>query len=349
MPRWIVVVLLVLLCGVAQRSAISQSRTGPSEAPRSSAVAVVGDHRIEQEELDRAAGHRLFAIETQLYRGQRSFLDELIADALLAQEARKRGVTVQDLVKIEIQAKAAVVTVDEARAVLESAGHRLGGAPEGETLERISASMSRSRELARRTAFLAELRARTPVQVFLEAPRVDIPRSEDGASKGPSNAPVRIVVFSEFQCPFCSRHATTLKTLETRYEGRIRVEFRHFPLPIHREAPKAAEAALCAGEQRRFWPMHDLLFANQKALSVADFERYAATLELDAAAFGQCLKSGKFVERVSADRTIGQTLGVAATPATFINGRLVPGAVGIEQFVAVIDEELDLSRAARGR
>jgi protein-disulfide isomerase len=347
MPRWIVVVLFVLLCGVAQRSAISQSRTGPSEAPRSSAVAVVGDHRIEQRDLDSAAGHRLFAIETQLYRGKRSFLDELVADALLEQEARKRGVTVEELIKVEIQAKAAAVMPEEARAVFESAGDRLAGATEGEALDRITASMSRSREFARRTAFLAELRARTPVQVFLEPPRVEIPPSGDAPSKGPSNAPVRIVVFSEFQCPFCSRHAATLKTLEARYGGQIRVEFRHFPLPIHREAPKAAEAALCAGQQGQFWPMHDMLFANQNALGAADLERYGATLELDAMAFGQCLKSGRFAERVSADRAIGQTLGVAATPATFINGRLVPGAVGIEQFASVIDDELDFNRTAR--
>jgi hypothetical protein len=118
---------------------------------------------------------------------------------------------------------------------------------------------------------------------------------------------------------------------------------------MHKDAPKAAEAAQCAGDQRRFWLMHDMLFANQKSLTPADLKRYAQALELDGMAFGQCMDSDKYAGRVRDDRALGEKLGVAATPATFINGRLVPGAVGIEQFVSVIDEELDLKSGGRPR
>jgi protein-disulfide isomerase len=120
----------------------------------------------------------------------------------------------------------------------------------------------------------------------------------------------------------------------------VRVVFRDFPLSIHAQAPKAAEAATCADEQGKFWEMHDRLFGNQQALQVADLKKHAAELALDTSRFDQCLDSGKYAAEWKKDVDDGTRLGVTGTPAFFVNGRFLSGAQPYEAFVRVIDEEL---------
>lgn len=120
--------------------------------------------------------------------------------------------------------------------------------------------------------------------------------------------------------------------------------FKDFPLANHPQAPKAAEAAHCAGEQGKYWEMHDRLFANQQALNVPALKQHAAALGLEAAAFNQCLDSGKHAESIRADLEYGERMGVQSTPTIFINGRPVVGAQPYEYFVAVIEEELGRNR-----
>jgi protein-disulfide isomerase len=126
----------------------------------------------------------------------------------------------------------------------------------------------------------------------------------------------------------------------------IRAEFRHFPMPTHENAKLAGEACECAGKQGRFWAMHDALFANQKALSGADITRYAKSVRLNVEYFEQCLYGHEYASRVAEDKALATSFGISATPATFVNGRLVTGAVGIEQLVAVVDEEVAARTAA---
>jgi protein-disulfide isomerase len=139
---------------------------------------------------------------------------------------------------------------------------------------------------------------------------------------GKNDAPVTLIEFSDYQCPFCSRFfRTTLPTLKTEYieTGKLRYAFRDFPLDqIHPQARKAAEAAHCAGEQGKYWEMHDLLFQNQKALEVEKLKAYAKTLNLDATAFNACLDSGKYRAEVEKDLKDGVNAGVRGTPAFFV-------------------------------
>jgi protein-disulfide isomerase len=116
--------------------------------------------------------------------------------------------------------------------------------------------------------------------------------------------------------------------------------FKDFPLPNHPQAQKAAEAAHCAGEQSKYWEMHDRMFANQQALAVPQLKETAAALSLDAAKFGQCLDSDKYGEAVKVDVQYGNQLGVQSTPTMYVNGRAVVGAQSYEYFQTVIDEEL---------
>ncbi len=158
--------------------------------------------------------------------------------------------------------------------------------------------------------------------------------------KGPKNAPVTIVAFSDFQCPFCSRVVPTLHELEKQYEGKIKVAFKNQPLPFHQNARIAANAGLAANEQGKFWEMHDKMFANQQALDRASLERYAQEIGLDMGKFKSALDSNKFDAQVTKDSNEGQAIGANGTPTFFINGRQLVGAQPIEQFKALIDEEL---------
>jgi protein-disulfide isomerase len=116
--------------------------------------------------------------------------------------------------------------------------------------------------------------------------------------------------------------------------------FKDFPLPNHAQAPKAAEAAHCAGDQNKYWEMHDRIFANQSSMGVPTLKQHAAALGLNTAAFDQCLDSGKFADVIAEDMKLGETLGVSSTPTMYINGRPLIGAQPFDAFQAMIDEEL---------
>jgi protein-disulfide isomerase len=169
-----------------------------------------------------------------------------------------------------------------------------------------------------------------------------------GASptRGPKDAPVTVVVFSDFECPFCARAVPTLQQLENEYGGRLRVVFKHVPLPNHPNARLAAAASLAAHEQGRFWEFHDVLFANQRALDRASLERHAQQVGLDLGRFRSALDSGRFEAQVAADAAEGARVGAQGTPTFFINGRTLVGALPIEQFRRLIDDEL--RKAGRG-
>ncbi|MCP3142973.1 DsbA family protein [Pyxidicoccus xibeiensis] len=165
-------------------------------------------------------------------------------------------------------------------------------------------------------------------------------------ARGPANAPVTVVAFSDFECPFCSRAVPTLKTLEEEYAGKLRVAFKHQPLPNHPNAKLAAAASLAAHEQGKFWEFHDLLFANQRQLDRASLEGYAKQLGLNEARFKAALDSGKHDAQVTADASEGARVGASATPTFFINGRPVVGALPIDHFRRIIDDELKKSGVA---
>jgi protein-disulfide isomerase len=158
--------------------------------------------------------------------------------------------------------------------------------------------------------------------------------------KGASDAPVTLVAFSDFECPFCSRAAATVKQLETEYPGKLRVAFKHQPLPRHPNARLAAAAAMAANEQGKFWEMHDKLFANQTSLDRASLEKYAQELGLDMGKFKAALDSNRFEDAIAQDSAQGTSLGATGTPTFFVNGRQIVGAKPIEVFRRVIDDEL---------
>jgi protein-disulfide isomerase len=159
-------------------------------------------------------------------------------------------------------------------------------------------------------------------------------------AKGPKTAAVTIVEFSDFECPFCSRVVPTLHKIMEEYKGKVRVAFKQYPLPFHKSAGPAAEAAMAAHAQGKFWEMHDKLFENNKALDAPSLEKYAQEIGLNVAKFKADMESRRYESAVKADVEYGKTLGQFGTPTFFINGRKVSGALPFESFKQIIDEEL---------
>jgi protein-disulfide isomerase len=175
-----------------------------------------------------------------------------------------------------------------------------------------------------------------------QAPDTKIYKVDAGnaPSVGPRSAPVQIVEFSDFQCPFCGRVVPTIKQIEDKYNGKVRLSFRNFPLPFHPFAEGAAEAGAAANAQGKFWQMHDKMFANQQKLDRASLEQYASEIGLDVGKFKADLDSGKYKDEVNKDVQYAKTVNVNGTPAFFINGHFINGAMPLESFEKVIDDEL---------
>ena len=167
----------------------------------------------------------------------------------------------------------------------------------------------------------------------------DVPT--DGApARGEVRAPVTIALFSDFECPYCVRAETTLRTLEAAYPGKVKVVFKHRPLPMHDHARVAAKASMAAEMQGKFWEYHDVLLAHRDALDRASLEGYAATVGLDKQRFARDLDDPRLEARVSADEALASKLKVEGTPTAFVNGRRITGAQPLPVFRAAVDRAL---------
>lgn len=174
-----------------------------------------------------------------------------------------------------------------------------------------------------------------------EVRRYDVPEDDDPVF-GPEDAPITIIEFSDFECPYCRKwHIEVWPRLQEAYEGQIRLVYRDFPLTnIHPNATPAASAANCAGEQDRYWEFNERLFSGENKLSVSGYQAYAEELELDMVAFGECLDSGRYNAEVMADLEYASNLGVSSTPTFFVNGIPVVGAQPYDVFSQLIEQEL---------
>ena len=165
-------------------------------------------------------------------------------------------------------------------------------------------------------------------------------------TKGSEDAPVTIVTFSDFQCPYCASLFSTLKTIEKNYQDKVRIVYFQFPLTtIHPYAEKAAEASLCANEQNQFWPMVDAMFADQRKLGVEELRRTATNLPLDMSMFNACLDGNKYYSAIRADIAEGVKVGVKGTPAFFVNERFYSGSLPYNELQKAVEDELQRASA----
>jgi protein-disulfide isomerase len=326
---WTLLLLLALGCPVTLNAA-------------GDTLAEVDGVAITSEEVEKTLAPQLSKLEEQIYNLKRQRVEALINEKLLAKEAAKRGVSVPALLDAEVISKVGLVTEQEIEKVFQESRDKLKG-EESNLREQIRGRLQNFKLAAKREEFLKSLRSQAKVVVNLKPPPVlRIAMSADSAlSKGPAKAPVTIVEFSDFHCPFCRRVIPTLAQLESKYGDKIKLVFRDFPIEsLHPGAAKAHEAARCANDQGKFWAYHDKLFASPPTSRPETFKELAKEIGLNPKAFETCLNSGKYQAAIKEDIAEGNRVGVIGTPAFFINGRQISGAQPLEAFARIIDDEL---------
>jgi protein-disulfide isomerase len=228
-------------------------------------------------------------------------------------------------------------------------GHEIVGAQDASAFEKvIDAEIKEADALLKSGTPLKDVYTKRIETAALAAPAAapaapegkQVIKLGDAPVMGPASAPVTLVAFSDFQCPFCSKAVPTLKEIEDQYKGKLKVAFKQMPLPFHDKAHLAAEAALAANEQGKFWQYHDKLFANQQALDRPSLEKYAEELGLNMTKFKSALDSGRFKDKVDSDAKEGAAVGATGTPTFFINGTKLVGAQPADAFKTLIDKEL---------
>lgn len=292
---------------------------------------------------DTEAGPRLRQAEvkalTDLYDQRRNLVEQMITRRLLEDEAKAKGKTLEQWYQTEYMNTVPEPSDAEAKAFYDEHKAEI---PQGQSFDDLKGRIKqvvRQQKLREGIGKLVEdLKARHHVQIALEPPRVEI--EAKGPARGPASAPVTIVEFSDFQCPYCGREYPVVERVMKEYEGKVRLVFRHYPLEMHPFAQKAAEAAACAQDQGKFWELHDKMFTNQSKLAVDDLKGYAKAVGMDASKFDKCLDSGEKKALVDDDMKAGSAAGVSGTPAFFINGVFVNGAQPYDQMKQTIDREL---------
>lgn len=339
-------VQMTLLRGELRRSATITVLDPAPKPPASQAdlarvLASVNGSNVLLGELEESLKAITYEYRSKVFEVEKRVLDEMIDDVLIAQEASRRGTTPQALVESEIAPKARKVDVFEASKFYNENKGQMGGQSFAAVKDDLMAMMRVSAIAEAKHVFAEALRQRADVKIALVEPAaptyaVDVPGRP---AKGPASAPVTVVEFSDFQCPQCARVFAQLEEVLKPYAGKVRVVARHFPLEQHPQAFKAAEAAEAAAEQGRFWEYAALLYANQADLSVSKLKDLATQAGLDRKRFDAALDSGKFAEVVQKEFDDAVRIGVAGTPAFYVNGRLVSGSTA-EAIKAAIDAAL---------
>jgi protein-disulfide isomerase len=331
-------VLIVLVLAAA---ACSRARTaGPDpKADPQTVVARVAGRTITQKELDAKAAGALARIRQQEYDARREALDDLVVERLLDAEAERQHVSREELLKREVEAKVPRPTPQQIDQVYAVNKDRIGGRSRAEVGPEIERSLIQRRSGERAQAFMAELKRKGNVEVLLVQPRTDVPIPAEARVLGPEKAPVTIVEFSDYLCPYCQHAEGTVNDVLARYAGKVRFVHRDFLLGRPRSMA-VARAAQCAGDQGKFWDYRHGLLTQAGDWTDQDLVRRASPLGLDGAAFQACLASDRHDKAILDSSEEGQRLGVNSTPTFFINGRRVAGVRSVEEFAEMIDSEL---------
>ncbi len=332
--RGLLTTVAILLLGAAcskPQTVVVASADSPNKV-----VALLDGEPITDEDLDIKG--ELVKLEQEAYQVRQEALDRVIAMRLLEKEASKNGMELEELLEAVVDSKIPEPNPAEVKAYYERRKSRLRK-PFEEVREQVTAMVRNTNLQRARRDYVVRLRKDADVEVRIAPPRLPV-NVENAHGRGPEDAPITLVEFSDFQCPFCKRVQPTLEELFEEYDGKLRWVFKDLPLTrLHPGAVRAAEAARCAGEQDKFWEYRDGLFALGRVTDDV-YPGVAKSLELDYEAWETCLDSGKHVAAVEADGDEAAGLGISGTPAFLINGILLSGAQPKESFTRIIEAEL---------
>lgn len=305
-------------------------------AQGSGALAIVNGDTLTAADLQQQEGNRLLQAQYQYYQAERKALDDLIDQHLMEQEARRLGITVDQLRKQEIDSKVKEPNEDQLQVYYEGTGEK---EPYDQMRGKILDHIVELRKAKLTSSYLEGLRLKANIMVELAPPVASVEVANAAAIEGPANAPVQLIEFADFQCPYCQKVNPEINKLLQEYAGKLAIVYKDFPLPLHPNAQKAAEAARCAGEQGKFWDYHNLLFTDRK-LQPDDLKQEAKALKLDAAKFDECLDSGKEAANVNQARNEAVKLGLSGTPSFFLNGHFFSGAVDYNLLHQMVEQQL---------
>jgi len=320
----------------------TKKAAAPVAAP-AGVAATIGDQKVTFQEVDAKAASELVQVRQQEYEARRRALETILSDTVLDREAKAQGLSREDLLKKEVTDKVTDPAPADVDAFYEKNKARYGTQTKEQAAPSITLVLRQQKIQEDQRAYLKGLRQKHGVKVLLEPPRVQV-ASDDDAAKGPVTAPVTIVEFSDYQCPYCARAETVVDEVVKKYGDKVRLVYRDYPLKFHNNAETASMGAECAADQGKFWEMHRAIFSNQQKLAAADLVETAGSIGLDKDAFKTCLDAGKHRAEVQKDFEDGMKYGVTGTPTFFINGIPMVGARSVESFAEIIDAELERGR-----
>jgi len=323
---------LALLLLLAASTFVSAQDSATAQQP----VARVSGHILTLNDLQAQESGKLLQAQYQYYLNERKALEEAIDDRLLQDEAKKKQIPLDKLLDTEVYKDVKDPTEDQLEVYYE-------GLDTQEPYESVRGDvLQHIREMRRtkaRAAYVADLRKKAEINILLMPPSANVDTASAFA-KGDKNAPVVLVEFADYQCPYCQKVNPQIQQLKKEYGELLTVIYKDFPLPMHHGAQKAAEAARCAGEQGKFWEFHDVLFYS-KLIEPDELKEHARTLKLDIDRFDSCLDNGTEADAVKNDLQEAKNLGLTGTPSFFVNGHFFSGVVDYAALKDIINQQLN--------
>ena len=300
-------------------------------------VAKFGDKTISLEDLEKASPD-VFAARLDVYKAQKNALEDFVRNSVIESLAQKANVPTDQFMKTEMESAKKKISDKEVEAFLKSKNVPDTSKVPAEVKDQV-------RGLLHIQKLVASATKSNPVELYLKRPKaapIQFANLDKEASWGNADAPVTIVEFSDFQCYYCGQARARLAELKKIYGKKLRVVYKHYPLPSHPEARPAAEASMCVNEQSsdKFWKFHDMLFDNMQAMKEENIKDYAKKVGVDMKQFEECYAAKKYAGLIDASLAEGQRLGVNSTPSFFVNSQLVKGAQPVAEFREIIDEAI---------
>jgi protein-disulfide isomerase len=325
-------ILIVLTLAACNKATLSTETIGEEigKNVKKQVVARYNDKEITLQEIDEA-------ISQDIYDLRRKNLESIIVQALVKTAAEKKGKSEREYIQ-SIANSVEDPSEEELREIYQKNKTSFGDQSFKEIKSMLANRVKQKKRQQTVMDHIEELKKKANVRIQLQQPRIAV--EAVGPSKGPAAAPITIVEFSDFECPYCSQACEVADEVVGAYNGKVRLVYQSFPLQRHKDAAKAAEAGLCAETQGKFWEMHDWMFANQDKLSIEGLKKAAADLGMDIEKFNSCLDSGEQTAKVEANVQTALEAGVRGTPTFFVNGKRLTGDLSLDQFKEIIDEEL---------
>ena len=327
---------------------------GCDGASQPTAPATINNVAVTENEIRGMAPDELESLELRRLRDAAAYareergimmeaMERVLEEKLLALEAAEQGVSKEQLIEREIRRKITEPSDEDIDRVYELNRTRVNR-PKEDVAEQIRTFLRDRSEKEVRDGFMLQLEQKHKVVRNLEPFRFDL-KTDGYPSSGPNDAPVKLVLFSDFECPYCRDLDATLTEIARDYGDKVQIVFRQFPLTsIHANAQRAAEASLCAHDQKRFWDVRNILFENQRELTEENILAKVSPLELDMEKFRECLASNRHKPEILKDIRDGSAAGTDSTPTLFINGIYLSGGQPYETIAAIINKELKLKQ-----